>query len=112
MQGQPCTACGWRPRAGAESVEVMDGDLAQIERKGIKHKIWSAADKRRFRSQLVYIAQERGYQEGWHKHKFFEKFGQWPRGFIDATPPDPETRSWVKSRQIAYARVMAKAGAP
>jgi superfamily II DNA or RNA helicase len=111
FQGQPCPACGWRPRAGAEPIEVIDGDLAQIERKGIKKKVWSLAERRRFHSQLVYIADERGYQNGWHQHKYFERFGQWPRGFIEPIPPDPETRSWVKSRQIAYSKAREKAGA-
>jgi superfamily II DNA or RNA helicase len=111
FQGQPCPACGWRPRPGAEPIEVIDGDLAQIERKGIKHKIWSVAERRRFHSQLVYIAKERGYQDGWHKHKYFEKFGQWPRGYVEPVPPDPEVRSWVTSRQIAYAKAMQKASA-
>jgi hypothetical protein len=26
-------------------------------------------------------------------------------------PPDPETRSWVRSRQIAYAKALEKQGA-
>jgi superfamily II DNA or RNA helicase len=111
FQGQPCPACGWRPRRGAKIVDVIDGELAQVERKGIKKKIWSAEDRRRFHAQLVYIAAERGYKDGWHRHKYFEKFGEWPRSHVLPMPPDPETRSWVKSRQIAYAKGLAKAGA-
>jgi len=91
LQGQPCPACGWRPRPGAEWTEVIDGDLVPVDRKSVKNKVWSTAERRRFHSQLVYIAGERGYQDGWHKHKYFEKFGQWPRGFIEPVPPDPES---------------------
>jgi hypothetical protein len=55
---------------------------------------------------LAYIAVERGYKPGWSAHKFKEKFGVWPPW--DARPqpiePTPEVRSWVRSRQIAYAK--------
>jgi ribosomal protein L32 len=111
LQDRPCPACGWRPRPGAEWAEVTDGDLVPVDRKGVRKKVWSPAERRRFHSQLMYIARESGYQDGWTKHKYFEKFGQWPRGFTEATPPDPETRSWVKSRQIAYAKALKKRGA-
>jgi superfamily II DNA or RNA helicase len=111
QQGKPCAACGWRPRPGAESIEVIDGDLVPVDRKSVKNKVWSPDERRRFHSQLVFIAAERGYQDGWCKHKYFEKFGQWPRGYAEPIPPDPETRSWVKSRQIAYAKAREKAAA-
>jgi hypothetical protein len=90
---------------------VIDGDLVPVDRKSVKNKVWSPDERRRFHSQLVFIAAERGYQDGWCKHKYFEKFGQWPRGYAEPIPPDPETRSWVKSRQIAYAKAREKAAA-
>jgi DNA repair protein RadD len=55
---------------------------------------------------LVYIASERGYQPGWIAHKYREKFGAFPRWNSTPwpIPPTPEVRSWVRSRQIAYAK--------
>jgi DNA repair protein RadD len=55
---------------------------------------------------LAHIASERGYQRGWVGHKYREKFGEWPPWGSAPQPiePTPEVRSWVRSRQIAYAK--------
>ena len=67
-------------------------------------------DQRRFYSQLLYIAAERGYQRGWAGHKFREKFGVWPSWrYAEPVPADDAVRAWVRSRQIAYAKAQAKA---
>jgi superfamily II DNA or RNA helicase len=109
FQGQPCPACGWRPRPKAAAVEVIDGDLGRVERD--RTVIAAMVDQRRFYAMLLYIASERGYQRGWAGHKFKEKFGAWPSWrFIDPLPADDFVRSWVRSRAIAYAKAMAKAG--
>ena len=61
---------------------------------------------------LAHIARERGYAAGWAAHKFREKFGTWPAArWVDPLPPDDSVRAWVRSRQIAYAKAMQKAGA-
>ena len=61
---------------------------------------------------LLYIARERGYQPGWAAHKYKEKFGGWPESrFVEPIAPDDAMRSWVRSRLIAYAKAMQKAGA-
>jgi hypothetical protein len=65
----------------------------------------TAADKAKFLRELLWIARERDFKSGWAAHKFKEKFGEWPpRGHFEPLPPEAATRSWVKSRQIAYAR--------
>jgi DNA repair protein RadD len=48
---------------------------------------------------------ERGYKGGWISHKFKEKFGTWP-ATRSAQPmqPTPEVLSWLRSRNIAYAK--------
>jgi len=110
FQGQPCPACGWRPRSKPAAIEVADGDLARVERDRTVTAV--TQDRRRFYAMLLYIAGERGYQPGWAAHKFKEKFGAWPSWrFLDPLPPDDATRAWVRSRAIAYAKAMAKAGA-
>ena len=71
---------------------------------------YGADDKARFYRQLLGFAKERGYKAGWAGHKFKEKFGTWPASrFAEPLAPDEAVRSWVRSRQIAYAKAMEKA---
>jgi hypothetical protein len=61
---------------------------------------------------LVHIAKDQGYKPGWAAHKFKEKFGHFPADrCVMPIPPDDACRAWVRSRQIAYAKAMQKAGA-
>ena len=55
---------------------------------------------------LTYIGVERGYKAGWASHKYKEKFGAFPAWGASPNPmaPTAEVRSWVRSRQIAYAK--------
>jgi DNA repair protein RadD len=105
--GQPCPACSWRPQPKPHHVEVLDGDLAHVQRNG-EIKV-TTQDKRSFYAQLLGYVREKGYREGWAAHKFKSKFGHWPAG----ARPKPETptaatRSWIRSRQIAYAKAPQK----
>ena len=111
-RGRPCGACGWRPRPKAEAVDVADADLVELKRDG--SRVQQDLDRRTFYRQLIALAAERGYRPGWAAVKFKEKFGAWPSwGWRDDSPvePVPATRSWVRSRMIAFARARAKAGA-
>jgi DNA repair protein RadD len=59
---------------------------------------------------LTYIAEERGYKPGWIAHKFKEKFGHWPTcRYVAPIEPSREVLSWVRSRNIAYAKARAVA---
>jgi len=54
---------------------------------------------------LAYTAAERGYKSGWVAHKYREKFGEWPRSnSVTPIKPSPEVLSWVRSRNIAFAK--------
>ena len=54
---------------------------------------------------LTGVAAERGYRPGWVAHKYHEKFGDWPQhGGITPIKPSPEVLSWVRSRNIAWAK--------
>jgi superfamily II DNA or RNA helicase len=107
FEGQPCPACGWRPRPKPAAVEVIDGDLGRVERN--RTVIAAVIDQRRFHGMLLYIAAERGYQPGWAAHKFREKFGAWPSWrYAEPIPADDAVRAWVRSQAIAYARGQAK----
>jgi DNA repair protein RadD len=60
---------------------------------------------------LSHIANERGYKPGWIAHKDREKFGHWPENRIAPSPIEPtrEVLSWVRSRNIAYAKARGAA---
>ena len=106
FQGKPCPVCGWRPVAKPRYVEIEDGELGEVGRDRSVRAF--QIDPTAFHRQLVYIANERGYKPGWAAHKYKEKFGAWPRArSVEPMLPDPATRSWVRSRQIAFARSQA-----
>jgi superfamily II DNA or RNA helicase len=109
--GKACDLCGWQPRPKPCAIDVEDGDLAYVERtRRIRADQATADDKHIFHRQLLYIADERGYKLGWAAHKHKEKFGHWPAdNRSEPLAPEPAVRSWVRSRQIAYAKAMQKA---
>ena len=57
-------------------------------------------------AQLLGFARERRRSDGWAAHKYRELFGVWPRGHDREVTDDPSPllRSWIKSRDIAWAR--------
>jgi DNA repair protein RadD len=104
--GKACPCCGFLPVRKPTIVIPRDGELSLV----VKGKPSAAAiDQQRWHGELTAIAEERGYQSGWIAHKFKEKFGHWPpRGTIIPIDPSPEVRSWVHSRNIAWAKVQEK----
>jgi DNA repair protein RadD len=106
MFAPPCGNCGWQPRKRGENVAFVDGELGLViggRARGTEH---DPAVRQQWHGMLVAIAQERGYQRGWIAHKYREKFGEWPAygPMPEPITPTPEVRSWVRSRQIAYAK--------
>jgi DNA repair protein RadD len=107
LEGQKCTACGWQPRAKSEAVDVQDGDLVRVDRKGNrKPEEWSQGERDGFYGQLKWYAQERGYQQGWAKWKYHDRFKVWPSNCraVPIMPPRPETLSWIKADRIRNAK--------
>jgi DNA repair protein RadD len=104
---QPCAECGWRPRTRPEAIETLEGELGHLgdDYKAREQKP-TADEKLKFFQELLWIAREKGYQPGWAAHKYREKFSVWPQRQSLASPvePRPEVRSWVRSKQIAWAK--------
>jgi superfamily II DNA or RNA helicase len=99
-----CPACGFKAEA-IDTVEVGDGELVEITERKKRGEAPSRDEKVAFYAQLMGYAQERGYATGWAAHKFREKFDVWPNDYrnVPVTEPTPKVRSWIKSRQIAWA---------
>jgi superfamily II DNA or RNA helicase len=104
LGGKPCPACGFMPRRPAEFMATAAGELGLVQR-GKARVHYDAAEKTRWHSMLAGVATERGYKPGWVAHKFKEKFGDWPSTrAINPIKPTPEVLSWVRSRNIAFAK--------
>jgi DNA repair protein RadD len=105
VAGEACTSCGFRPKRSPRDVTFGEGELGLVRGGRARAKHYSVADRERWHRMLTAIALERGYNPGWVFHKYREKFGDRPPARV-VTPiePSPEVRSWVRSRDIAYAK--------
>ena len=104
-------------KAALAILEVAAGELGHIDRKGQpRQQVFSEADKRFWHGALWFIANERARSRpfntrGWVYHKYLDKFGHKPPWDSPApVPPSQEIRAWVRSRDIAFAKAMAKQG--
>jgi DNA repair protein RadD len=110
--GDPCGNCGFFPRRAAAYLHIRDGQLYQLERDGIQHTPATPEEMAMWHAMLVYECQQRGYKDGWAAYKFKERFGQWPpRTKPEPERPTPEVTSWIRSRNIAFAKSQQKATA-
>jgi len=110
----PCIHCGWQPqpRRGRD-VDFRDGELGLVTSGRARAPEYDPTTRADWHGQLAAIANERGYKPGWVAHKYKEKFGSFPAWGSAPEPvePTPEVRSWVRSRQIAYAKALERGGA-
>lgn len=84
---------------GSGKTEIAIALIAAAVAKGTRF------DKQSAFSQLLYLADERGYSDGWAKHKYHILFGVWPRGLSQLhEPTSKEMRDWAKSQAIRYAK--------
>ena len=104
--GDPCWNCGFLPQRRPRAVSFIDGDLALVNGKHTEGNSYPPSERARWHAMLIHIGDERGYKSGWAAHKYKEKFGVFPAwgATPQPIPPTPEVRSWVRSRQIAYAK--------
>lgn len=104
-----CPNCGTSmPSHYAKYLNTAEDDLAEIDRnKRRQNREWTTEQKAHFMGELLGYAKEKGRNEGWAAHKYKEKFGVWPnhvrdKGLVAPITPSAETRSWIKSRAIAW----------
>lgn len=98
-----CPVCGFAPERRSD-VEVADGELVLVQKKADK------LSKQAFYSQLLGVAESKGYRAGWVSHKYRERFGVWPRGMEETVlAPTKEVIDFLKHLQIRDAKRAAKA---
>jgi DNA repair protein RadD len=110
--GEKCPSCGFFPHRRPDPVIFREGELARVNRQTRTVESTNDPNERmRWHAMLVSIGNERGYKSGWASYKYREKFGVWPpyRAMVQPMTPSPEVRSWVRSRNIAYAKAQGKA---
>jgi len=112
-----CPSCGFehQPRNGA--IVCADGELLELDRITRKQKPTIGAreklilmGRQSVYSQLLHVRLIRGYKPGWAFFKFREIFGDDPSGLNTnhMSPPTPEMKSWIKHKQIEYAKAKEK----
>ena len=105
--GKPCPNCGFLPKHPAEYIAHLVGDLGLVQGGKAKASVFNQDE---WHGMLTHIAEQRGYKRGWIAHKYKEKFGHWPtRQYTPPIEPSREVLSWVRSRNIAYAKARATA---
>jgi DNA repair protein RadD len=104
--GLPCPHCGFMPVRPGKYVPIEDGELVEFSSRNVaKHE--TQQDRMIFFAELRHIGEQRGYKTGWAAQQFRTKFGDYPPwawNDLPTRPPTAVTLSWVRSRQIAYAK--------
>lgn len=104
-----CPNCGFEPTRRSD-IEFEEGVLLEITPKQSKPEKATMQDKQKFWSGLLHIAHKRNRSKGWASHTYREKFGVWPRGLQDRpTEPLPEVSSYVRAKDIRFAKRREKA---
>jgi DNA repair protein RadD len=111
VAGEKCQHCGFLPQRPPKPVPFKDGDLALVDRNSrTALDMTDPTERMRWQAMLTQIAIARGYRLGWAAHKFREKFGTWPPvRSIGPIEPSLEVLSWVRSRNIAWAKSKVRA---
>ncbi|GAA0235904.1 Putative DNA repair helicase RadD [Methylorubrum aminovorans] len=102
-----CPACGFKPERQSEIV-CEDGQLVEMtSAKAVAKAKKETAEQQFIYAQLLHYARRKGHKTGWVNHRFEEMTGTKATYRLWGTPetePTPSTLSWIKSRQIAYAK--------
>ncbi len=93
-----CPEGGVAPKVQSK---IKETDTVLVRLAGDKDK----KTKQSVYSQLLWVADNRRYSEGWAAHKYREIFGVWPAKLSKIRKiAAPGLSSWIKSRQIAWAK--------
>src|SRR5262249_37495990 len=110
--GEACPHCGFLPKRRPDAIIFAEGELARVDRNGDPIESSDPHERMRWCAMLTHIGLARHYKPGWAAYKFKEKFDFWPpRPAPVPRRPSPEVLSWVRSRDIAYAKAQQKATA-
>ena len=98
-----CPNCGTCPTINGKAVPTYEALLQELN----SEEIPKGPDKKLFYQELLGYAFEKGHKRGWAWFKYQDKFGIQPGTswiYLDRIQPSLETRSWIRSRQIAWVK--------
>jgi DNA repair protein RadD len=109
----PCHHCGWMPKPRARDVEFEDGELGLVVGGKSRTEQMAPHEQLKFYRELRGFARERGMKDGWAFHQCKHRGFTPPWAWRDYPLLEPSlaTRSWAKSRIIAYAKAQQQRGA-
>jgi DNA repair protein RadD len=112
MVKPPCANCGWQPQPKAREIEFEDGELGLVLGGKSRGERMRPDQQLQFYRELRGFARERGMKDGWAFHKCKERGFTPPWSWRDypLIEPSPATRSWAKSRLIAFAKAKQREG--
>ena len=88
-----CAVCGHEVKRKKSTIETVAGELSEV-----------AVVDQAFYSGLLHHAKQKGYAQGWARHKYREKFGQFPTGAQDIASPDIRVAGHIKHLNIKFAK--------
>jgi DNA repair protein RadD len=104
-----CPKCGFKAEV-QNTVIAAEGELRILKPKPKKAKVAGTPetqqDKTIFYAELRGHEITRGYKSGWAANQYRERIGTWPAPdmkHVSPITPGPATKSWIKSRMIAWA---------
>jgi len=103
-----CPSCNFEATRPCD-IEVAEGNLVPLTKatKGVKGL--EEVGRTQVYHQLLWIARDRGYKEGWAAAQYKSAFGNWPNGISkEAEEPCGTVLSWERSRRIAYAKAKGR----
>lgn len=98
-----CPNCGVCPTINGRAVPTIEAYLQELEADDLP----KAPDRKQFYCELMAYAREHNYKPGWAFFKYQERFGVHPGTIwrnLEPIMPSLETKSWLRSRQIAWAK--------
>jgi superfamily II DNA or RNA helicase len=104
-----CPACGFKAEV-VNKVRAEAGELRELrpKPKEPKQTKMDMLDKGAFLAELKAYAAMRGYKPGWAANQYRDRLKVWPDNRIAGVTPasriSDDTRGWIKSRQIAWAK--------
>jgi DNA-directed RNA polymerase subunit RPC12/RpoP len=112
-----CPNCGFKPEV--KPVQHAEGNLVELMPKASKRVKPGGVQfgdrlipKGEFFGELKAYAALKGRNPGWASHAFREVTGVWPNAYRDAAPMpvSAEVESWIRSRNIRWAKAHQRGG--
>ena len=112
-----CPNCGFEAKP-VNGVHEQDGELVEVTNgmakpKKSRAREFTMDEKVQFFAELKAYAADKGYKPGWAAAKYRERFEVWPNDYrlksAAPIPPSATTLSWIRSRQIAWAKSKRRA---